>query len=43
MRVCIDFTNLNKTCPKNSFPIPKISQMIDAKAWYERLSFLDAG
>ena len=23
-RVCVDFTNLNKACPKDSFPLPKI-------------------
>ncbi|XP_062100745.1 uncharacterized protein LOC133806667 [Humulus lupulus] len=41
-RVCIDYTNLNKACPKDSYPLPKIDQMIDAKAGYERMSFLDA-
>ena len=28
-RVCIDFTNLNKACPKDSFPLPKIDQLVD--------------
>ena len=23
-RICIDFTNLNRACPKDSFPMPKI-------------------
>ena len=41
-RVCIDFTNLNKACPKDSFPLPKIDQLVDATAGYERMSFLDA-
>ena len=41
-RVCIDFTNLNKACPKDSFPFPKIDQLVDATAGYERMSFLDA-
>ena len=41
-RVCIDFTNLNKACPKDSFPLPKIDQLVDATAKYERMSFLDA-
>ena len=40
--VCIEFTNLNKACPKDNFPVLKINQMIDAIAGYERLSFLDA-
>ncbi|MFX9209070.1 hypothetical protein ABTN67_22155, partial [Acinetobacter baumannii] len=26
-RVCVDFTDLNKACPKDSFPLPKIDQM----------------
>ena len=41
-RVCIDFTNLNKACPKDSYPLPKIDQLVDATAGYERMSFLDA-
>ena len=41
-RVCIDFTNLNKACPKDSFPLPKIDQLVDATAGYERMSSLDA-
>ena len=41
-RVCIDFTNLNKACPKDSFPLPKIDQLVDATTGYERMSFLDA-
>ena len=41
-RVCIDFTNLNKASPKNSFPLPKIDQLVNATAGYKRMSFLDA-
>ena len=41
-RVCVDFTSLNKACPKDSFPLPKIDQLVDATARYERMSFLDA-
>ena len=40
-RACIDFTNLNKACPKDSYPLPKIDQLVDAMAGYERMSFLD--
>ena len=29
-RVCVDFTDLNKTCPKDPFPIPRIDQLVDA-------------
>ena len=41
-RVCIDFTDLNKACPKDSFPLPHIDAMVDATAGYEVLTFLDA-
>ncbi|PON79267.1 hypothetical protein PanWU01x14_013830 [Parasponia andersonii] len=41
-RICIDFTNLNKACPKDSFPLPRIDQMVDATAGFGRMSFLDA-
>lgn len=29
-RVCIDFTNLNRECPKDPFPVPKINQLVGA-------------
>ena len=41
-RVCIDFTDLNKACPKNSFPHPHIDMLVDATADHELLSFMDA-
>jgi hypothetical protein len=41
-RMCIDFTALNKHCPKEYFPLPRIDQIIDLTAGCERLSFLDA-
>jgi hypothetical protein len=40
--MCIDFTALNKHCPKDYFPLPRIDQIIDSTAGCERLSFLDA-
>ena len=39
-RVCIDFTNLNKAFLKDSYPQPKIDQLVDVTAGYERMSFL---
>ena len=39
---CIDFTNLNKECPKDSFSLPRIDQLIDAIVGHELLSFMDA-
>ena len=41
-RMCIDFTNLNKACPKDPFPLPRIDQVIDSTAGCELLSFVDA-
>jgi hypothetical protein len=41
-RMCIDFTALNKHCPKDYFPLPRIDQIIDSTAGCERLSFLNA-
>ncbi|XP_060190734.1 uncharacterized protein LOC132620012 [Lycium barbarum] len=42
LRMCVDFTDLNKACLKDPFPLPHIDQMIDATAGHELLSFLDA-
>ena len=41
-RVCVDFTDLNKACPKDSFPLPRIDQLVEAKPGNELLSFMDA-
>ena len=41
-RVCVDFTDLNKACPKDPFPMPRIDQLVDATAGHPRMSFLDA-
>ena len=38
----MDFTNLNKACPKDPFPMPQIDQLVDATAGHPRMSFLDA-
>ena len=41
-RVCVDFTNLNRACPKDLFLMPKIDQLVDATCGHPRMSFLDA-
>src|SRR3954467_13440537 len=41
-RMCIDYTSLNKACPKDPFALPRIDQVIGARAGCELLSFLDA-
>ena len=42
LRMCIDYTGLNKACPKDPFALPRIDQVIDATAGAELLCFLDA-
>ena len=42
MRMCVDYTSLNKACPKVPFPLPRIDQIVDFTAACETLSFLDA-
>ena len=42
MRMCVDYTSLNKACPKVPFPLPRIDQIVDSTAGCETLSFLDA-
>lgn len=41
MRMCIDFTELNKACPKDPYPFPRIDILIDKAACCEMLSLLD--
>jgi hypothetical protein len=40
--MCVDYTCLNKACPKVPFPLPRIDQIIDSTAGCELLCFLDA-
>jgi hypothetical protein len=41
-RMCVDYTCLNKACPKVPYPLPRIDQIVDSTAGCETLSFLDA-
>ncbi|CAA0807007.1 Unknown protein, partial [Striga hermonthica] len=41
-RLCIDFSDLNQTCPKDSYLIPHIDYMVDATSGHQLMSFLDA-
>ena len=41
-RLCVDFKDLNKACPKDPFPLSRIDQIIDATAGHDSLCFLDA-
>ena len=40
--MCVDFTDLNKACPKDPFPMPKIDQLVDATVGHPQMSFLNA-
>ena len=42
LRMCVDYTGLNKACPKDTFGLPRIDQVIDSTAGSELLCFLDA-
>ena len=41
-RMCVDYTGLNKVCPKDPFPLPHIDQVVDSTLGCETLCFLDA-
>ena len=41
-RMCVDFTNLNRACPKDSYPLPRIDTLVNSTTRHELLSFMDA-
>jgi len=41
-RMCVDFKDLNKACPKDSYPFPNIDALVDSASGCKLLSFLDA-
>ena len=41
-RMCVDFTNLNKACPKEIDPFPQIDLLVDSTVGHQLLSFMDA-
>ena len=41
IRICVDIRDLNKTCPKDEFPLPNVDILVDAAARHERFSFMD--
>ena len=42
MQMCVDYTSLNKACPKVPFPLPRIDPIVDSTTGCKTLSFLDA-
>lgn len=42
MEICIDFMELNKACPKDSYPMPRIYNFMDSTSEHKLYSYLDA-
>ena len=41
-RMCVDFMDLNRACPKDSYPLPRIDTLVDSTTRHELLSFMVA-
>ena len=41
-RMCVDFIDLNKACPKDCYPLSRIDQLVDSTTGHKLLSFMDA-
>lgn len=41
-RICVDFTDPNMACPKDSYPLPRIDRLVESTAVNELLTFIDA-
>ena len=39
--MCMDFTDLNKACSKDSYPLPRVDVLVDSIARHQLLSFMD--
>lgn len=42
LQICVDYTDLNKACPKDPFPLPRVDHIVDSTAGCGLLCFLDA-
>ena len=40
--MCVNFTDFDKACPKDLFPMPRINQLVDATVGHPRMNFLNA-
>ena len=40
--MCVDFIDLKKACPKDSYPLPRVDVLVDLTARHQLLSFMDA-
>ena len=41
-RMCVDYTDLNRACPKDAYPLPSIDKLVDNSAGFKLLSFMNA-
>ena len=41
-RMCVDFMDLNKACPKDSYPLPRVDILVDLTVKHQLLSSMDA-
>ena len=41
-RMCVDFTDLDRACPKDSYPLPRIDQLVDFTVGHRLLRFMNA-
>ena len=41
-RMCVNFMDLNKAYPKDSFPLPRVNQLVDFTIGHRLLTFMDA-
>ncbi|GAU18714.1 hypothetical protein TSUD_80020 [Trifolium subterraneum] len=41
-RMCVDYTDLNRVCPKDAYPLPNIDKLVDNSSGFKLLSFMDA-
>ena len=41
-RICVDFTDLNKACSKDSYPLSRVDVLVDSTTQHQLLSFMDA-
>ena len=42
LRMYVNFTNLNKACPKDSYPLPRIDTLVNSTTRHQLLSFMNA-
>ena len=40
-RMCVDFADLNKACPKDSYPLSRVDVLVDSTTRHQLLSFMD--